>query len=885
MLSRLLGRARGLLSRRRTLGEFEEELQFHLEREIGRHISRGISPENARTLALRDFGGVAQARDQVRTIHAYGLDALGRDIRHAARALVAAPEFTIVALTILTLSVGVSSTAFSIVDAVLLRGLPYPDSSRLVAVTEVDRNDEGPALALPSFVAPQTLYDWRERQRAFSGLAATAYAEISIKTQDQDFPEPLSARRVTSNFFDVVQVFPIIGRPFGADNEVAGREHVAVISYDLWQRRFGGSANIVGKRLPGQLATFDIVGVMPEGFSYPVDAGHRVDVWLPFVPPPNARIRGNSIGHYLEVVGRLQPAVSLPQARADMDRISAQLAVEAPRWFAGRTARVERLQDYVAQPVRTWMLLLVGGVVCLLALATINVGNLMLARGLSRTRELAIRAALGASRGGLVRVLLLESLLLSFCGAGAGIFLAWLSVDSIRSLLPPDFPRLAGVGMNTRLVGATTVIALGIGIGFGLVSIMALTRGRVQRWLGQRSRAMTEDRASMTVRNGLVTLETALAALLLVGAVLFFASFVRASRIDIGFNVRDVLTVQLRPLALPGRTAPGSEPLERVLDRIEAAFGEHIAALTTSGLPLRGDIQSFDFAIPDQPGVTGDIARNAVSRSYFQVLDIPILHGRGFDAGDTLNGQPVMILNARAAGLFFGGGRAIGQRIRWQGETAERLIVGIAGDIRFFGPESNVRPQAFIPFAQDRPSAATILIRGKTPASVLPLLGQAISAEFSSAEMPPLAVDVKTLESYYTSMLAPRRLNMRLLGMFGLLGAAIAAIGVYGVIAYLVAQRTREIGIRLSLGASPYAIVRVVLGRTLMHVLVGLAMGLALGWVLSSSLTTLLFQVRPHDRWVYVVVGVSLFAIAVAGALVPARRATRIDPQITLRLE
>jgi putative ABC transport system permease protein len=863
------------------VSEFDEELRFHLDGEIEAHRSRGLSLEDARQAALRDFGGVTQAREQVRDVHASMFEPLWRDTRHAARALRATPAFTIVAIGILSLSVGAAIAAFPIVDAVLIRPLPFPEANRLVAVREAPKSEP----MLPGWDAPQNFYDWRARQHVFVGLAASAYAEITIKSPTEDFPVRLPARAVTANLFDILRTPPLIGRAFTAEQEIEGRHHVAVISYDLWQRRFGGTPDVLGKPLPGQLATFDIIGVMPQGFSYPVEAGERVDVWIPYVPPPDARIRGNDFGYNLEVIGRLKADVTVAQAQDEMDRITTQLAVEAPRWFTDRIVRVERLQDYISLEVRTWMYLLVGALTCVLLLATVNLGNLMLARGLSRARELGIRAALGASRGALARVLLTESLLLSFVGASAGILLAWMSVDTMRALLPPNFPRLAAIGMNVRVFITTFLIAVAIGVGFGLAPVLQLTRAAGQRFLSQSQRLATADRASTSLRGVLVTLEVALATILLVGATLFFSSFARVSRIDLGFDYHNVLTVQLRPMVLPGQQAPGPLPLLRVLDRVQALPGVQMAAVAWGGLPLRGDLQTREFTIPERPGAEGDISLNAVSPSYFRTLGIPLLSGRVFEASDTPDTPQVMLLNTRAARQFFGSESPLGHRMRWRGPLGERVIVGVVGDIRFDGPESStVRPQAFIPFTQSRNSAATLIVRAAPTANLLPAIGKAISAEYASA-IPPLAIDVRTLEWFYRGRVAERRLNMWLLGVFGILGAVIAAVGIYGVISYLVTQRTRELGIRRALGAQSRAILQAVLARTSAHVTVGLAIGLLVSWLLSTTVGTLLFDVRPHDPFVYVTVAAMLLAIGSMAAVIPARRATGIDPLVALRLD
>ncbi len=454
MIIRLVTRLRGLLRRSRAAAELDEELQFHLEHEMAANVARGMSPGDARRAALRDLGGLAQTREAVLEIRSLWIDGVWRDARHTVRALIAAPSFSVVVVTVLTLSVAASASVFSIVDAVVLRPLPYAHPDRLVGISEPTRQSLWP-IGRDLLVSPQEFFDWRERQDVFAGLAASAWTEITVKAAGEDFPERLPARWVTANYFDVLGRMPLLGRPFTVENEVPGRQLVALISHRLWLRRFGGDRNVIGKQLPGQLAAFDIVGVMPPDFRDPDDTAEAVQVWIPFVPPPDSRVRGNEFGYYLRAVARLRDGVSIDHAQSRMNGIMTELAIEHPRWVAGRVARVESLHASVTRGVRSWMLMLLGSVGCVLLIATVNLANLMLARGWARRQELAVRAALGASRAALARVLMVEGLVLSTTGATLGAAVAWMSVGYLRSSLPSDLPRAADVAIDARVLAVT----------------------------------------------------------------------------------------------------------------------------------------------------------------------------------------------------------------------------------------------------------------------------------------------------------------------------------------------------------------------------------------------------------------------------------------------
>jgi predicted permease len=890
MFARLVAFVRGIARRGKISAEVDDELRFHVEQEIEAHVARGVSATEAGRMALRDLGGLTSTTQAVRDVRTIWVDLLWRDTLHAVRSLRATPAFTSVALAVLTLSIGATTAIFSVVDAVIIRGLPFDESDRLVTVGELNIND-GSTSSL-NRAAPQNFLDWRDRQDVFTGLAAVGYAEISLKAEGNALPENLRAQRVTADFFSVLRAAPFLGRSFTSDNEVEGRAHVAVISYGLWQRRFGGTPDVLGAQLPGELASFEIVGVMPPGFTYPVDTyilGTREppDVWVPYAFSREDRVRGNTFGYNLHVVGRLRDGVSIQQAQARMDHITAALAAETPRWFTDRVAKVEPLHHFVTRGVRTWMVMLLGAVSFVLLIAGVNLANLMLVRATTRTRELGIRAALGASQWDLSRMLLLESLVLSLAGAALGVLAAWWGVEILRSAMPPEVPRAADIAVDLRVLLATAVAAIVTGIAFGLTPVVQFARPTVANALRQSERAATGGSRTQWLRGTLVVVEVALAVVLLVGSGLFLASFARVTAVNLGLDYRDVLAVQVRILEMPTDLQKASERnrqlLINVLDRVRALPSVDVAALLGGGLPLRGDLRTVDFGIPgrDLPKNT-DIDFNQISADYFKAIRVPILKGRGFTEADSQNSEPVVILNQAAAARYFEGDDALGKVVRLAGN---RMVVGIVGDVRHDGPESGWRTQAFVPLAQSRVLGATLVVRTTRDApDVLPEVRRAISSEFADAGI-PTRVDEGALEQYYDGLVAQRRFNMMLLSLFGLLGLVIAVVGIYGVMAYIVGQRTQEIGIRMALGAAPSKILTSVLGGALLYLMIGLAIGLSGAWGLAGLVGGFLFEIQPHDPTIYAAVLAVLALSGLTAAFLPARRAARVDPLIALRNE
>jgi putative ABC transport system permease protein len=889
MVERLVAYVRGIVGRRRISAEVEDELRFHVEQEIETHLARGVSPVEARRMALRDLGGLTQVTQAVREVRTTWLDLLWRDGCHAVRSLRRTPAFTSVALVVLTLSIGATTAIFSVVDAVILRGLPFPENDRLVAVGELNVKDSPPPPL--NLTTPQTFLDWRDQQDVFTGLAAVAYAEVSLRREGDALPENLRAQLITADFFSVLRTQPVLGRPFAREDEVEGRGKVAVISYALWQRRFGGSPDVIGAHLPGQQASFEVVGVMPPGFSYPVDTyvlGVRepTDVWVPYVFTGDDRVRGNSFGRNLHVVGRLRDGVSIERAQARMDQIMASLAAETPRWFTDRVARVEPLREFVTRGVRTWMIMLLAAVSFVLLIACVNLANLMLVRATARSRELGIRAALGGSRCDLSRVLLLESLILSLTGAALGAAVAWWGVDLLRSIIPAEVPRAATIAVDLRVLATTGILAVLTGVAFGMAPVVKFGRPTVVGLLNQSERTSTASLRTKVLRSALVVAEVALAVILLVGSGLFLASFARVINVDLGLDPRDVLTVQVRVLEMPVNAQQAAQRnrqlLMNVLDRVRALPGVEVASLAGGGLPLRGDLQTFDFGIPGlELPRNAEIALNQISPDYFRALKVPLVRGRLFAEADSQNSQPVVILNQAAAARYFPGEDAVGRVVRLVGN---RTVVGVVGDIRHDGPESGWRTQAFVPLAQSRVFGATLVVRTAADArGLLPAVRQAIWSEFPDTL--PTRIDEQALSYYFDALVAQRRFNMMLLALFGVLGLSIAGVGIYGVMAYVVSQRTQEIGVRMALGALPSTILRSVLGSALLTMMVGLAIGLIGAWGLSELVRGFLFEVQPQDPRVYAGAMLVLATTGLAAAFGPARRAASVDPLIALRME
>ncbi|MCC6536504.1 MAG: ABC transporter permease [Bryobacterales bacterium] len=877
--------------------EVVEELEQHLEDRWRDLVSGGTEPDAATEAILaelrqadlleRHLAPLRQARwtdpSPARPGRSPFHDML-HGLRMAGRTLRASPGFTLIALLVLTLSIGATTAIISVVDAVILNGLPFPGADRLVAVGEWNRKSG--VVDAPNEVAPQNFIDWHRRQDVFTGLAAIGYASVSLKPDGGQEPEILKAQAVTADFFPVLGVQPLLGRAFTKEHERDGHARVAVISHALWQRRFGGAPGVIGRVLPGQRGDFEILGVMPPSFAYPVGSIEPTDVWLPNVFRPEDRVRQNSFSYRLQVIGRLRPGVSLGQAQSQMDRITAALAAETPSWFHDRVAKVEFLHGYLVKSVRRWMLMLLSAVGFVLLIACVNLSNLTLARVAAREREFAIRSAMGASRWDLARTLILESLVLSLSGAMLGMFFAWAGVELLRAAIPAGMPRVADIAMNLRVLAAAVFVAIATGLIVSAIPLLHFSsRGSGETLTSATNRTSTANATHQWLRGALVVAQVALAAVLLVGSGLFLVSFQRVAGMDLGLNPRNVMTVRIRPLVGDAAGWQAAQQrnrvlLQNVLERVRAIPGVEVASHVNGGVPLRGDLRTIEFAIPGRVlPPNEDLDFNEISPDYFLALRVPLRKGRFFADGDTSGSESVAILNEAAASKYFPGEDPVGKVVQFEGL---RRVVGVVGNIRHDGPEAPWRTQGFVPIGQSQAVGATLVLRfSGEPRNVLPAVKAAIWSQFPGVPLP----DTQTLEQYLHALIAQRRLNMLLLSLFGLLGVVIALLGLYGVMSYVVTQRAREIGIRMALGALPRSVLGMVLGRASVYLGAGLAIGLAAAWATGSLVSAFLFQIEARDLRVYLGAAAMLAVTGLAAAFLPARRAARVDPLIALRLE
>jgi putative ABC transport system permease protein len=874
---------------------FADAVVGDLVEERGRRVRLG-HPVRARLWFWRAIAGVllyAAATVISRSVRRAGgqflhLDRWHSDVRMAFRSFHDAPATTAVAIVVLTLGIGASTAIFSVVDAVALRGLPFDRSDQLVAVSETMAVATMPHGLVYS---PGIFAAWRDAHDVFSGLAAIVSADLNVERDGSLTPVVLRGERVSTSFFDVLRVRPIAGRTFTSDDEIAGHDDVAVISYGVWQRRFGG-APVIGHRLRTPDRTLSIVGVMPAGFDYPVAAVDPTDVWTPYVVSAGARDSpGSGVPYSLTVIGRLRDDVSVARAQTRLDQVTAGLAARFPQHFQqDRAALVEPLQGSMVTGVRSWMLVLAGAVACVLLLACANVANLMLVRAGARKHELGVRAALGATRWGIARPLLVESLLLSAAGAALGVLAAFGGVGVLRAAMPASVPRAASIAVNLRVLAAAGALTIATGVLCSLAPMIQFSRPETRELLKDSGRTHTRG-STRWLGPSLIVVEVALAVVLTVGAALFIASFDRVTSVDIGLDVRHVVTVDMHPWPdysapdVRGREAESTRRLERIAAEVAALPGVDGAALFRGFAPLSGAtrVASTGFSIPGRQSAHRTILTGFVSPSYFTILGIPVLRGRAFTPDDA-DGPPAVILDASAARAYFGSAdAAIGQIVQCGAcGMAPATIVGVVGDVRPRGPEVPPEAMAYVPFARALdPNTATLMLRTADIAPIAPAIRQAIWAEFPDLGVP----DMRTLADELHVYTAPREFNMLVLGVFGVLGLVIASVGLYGVMAAHVAQRTTEIGIRLALGAQPGRVLRHVVGRATIYLLGGLVVGLPTAWALSSLVRAFLFETAPTDVRIYAVSTCVLIAAGLLAALAPALRAARVDPVIALRRE
>jgi putative ABC transport system permease protein len=697
-------------------------------------------------------------------------------------------------------------------------------------------------------------------------------------------PEALRAARVTAGLFGVLRVRPARGRAFTSENEMDGRDHVVLLSDALWRRRFGASPDVVGRTIPLEGRTYEVLGILPPDVTYPIGSDRPADLWVPYVVPPDERVRHDDrISIYLQCVARLKPGVSIRHAQAQMDQVAAALKAANPAWNKDSRIGVQPLRDYlVGAEMKSWMLMLLGAVGIVLLIACANVANLLLARSSVREREIGIRAALGAGRWRLIRQLLLENFVLSIAATVLATILAWWAIEVLRTSMPEGVPRVAGIALNVRVLAAAAGLSLMTALLFGIVPALQLSKTDLSTALKEGTRSAGAGCRPGRMRSALVVAEVALAVVLLVAASLFIGSFIALMRIDPGFNPEHVLTADISPRWEPGqRSADSAAQFIQIVDRVSQVHGVMHSSMISGGMPLGGGMTMTDFRLRGQTLQNSTvISFRVVTPAYHNALRIPLKRGRLLNPTDRKGAANVVIINESAVRKYFGAEDSLGERVVVGGD--ERTVVGVVGDVRQTSLEREPDPEAYVPMAQSGSVSGVLMIRtNDDPYNVFPAVRSAVLSVMPDV---PLR-EVQTMAQLVSRRIAWRRLSMLLLGLFGTLGLAISSVGIYGVMAYTVSQRTREIGVRMALGATRSRVIGMILVNACVLVVLGLIIGTMAGWYLNTAAKAFLFRLDSSDPRAFIAALLSLSFAAFVASAVPATRAAMIDPTQALRAE
>ena len=803
---------------------------------------------------------------------------LAQDLRYAVRMLVKRPGFTAVAVLTLALGIGANTAIFSVVNAVLLRPLPFAEPDRLVYAEGADLRDgsKGGAISPPDFL------DYREQNHVFERFAAFM-PQSSTVTGDGSASERINSARVSHGFFETLGIAPLDGgRTFLAEEEQEGRNAVAVLSYGLWQRRYGADPKIVGKTIALNGQTVTIVGVMPAGFEYPREA----QLWAPIAfKSPQTSMRRS---HFLRAVGRLKPGVTVEQAQADINQIARQLEQQYPESNTNFSMGLTLLPEWTVGEMRSTLLVLLVAVGFVLLIACANVANLSLARGASRSREVAIRSALGASRGRVVRQLLTESVVMALLGGALGLLLAMWGVDLLVSLSPENLPRVKEVTTDWNVLGFTLLVSILTGILFGLFPALATSKTNLTETLKEGGRGAS-GAGRQRLRSLLVVAEVALSLVLLVGAGLLIKSFLRLSNVDVGFVPTNVLSMQL---SMTQKSYP--EPRQRavfyeqLISRIESLPGVQ-AAGAVSELPLSGQENDTFFNIEGKPAAAFGSTENdanirGISPAYFQALGVPLLRGRFFDKRDGLDAPKVAIVNENFVKRYLPGEDPLGKQLIIDfGDPYKAEIVGVVAGIRHSSlAQAEPFPEMYVSVLQ-APSYGTNLVVRAAGDPVQ--LTAAIRGEVQSLDKDLPVYNVKTMEQHLSASAAQPRFRTLLLGLFACVALLLASIGIYGVISYSVTQRTHEIGLRVALGAQSADVLKLVVWQGMRLALVGIVVGVIGAFVVTRVMSSFLFGVSATDPLTFAGVSLLLAVVSFLACYIPARRATKVDPMVALRYE
>ncbi|MEK6299741.1 MAG: ABC transporter permease [Acidobacteriota bacterium] len=812
------------------------------------------------------------------------------DFRYGFRTLIKNPGFSIVAILAIMLGTGANSAIFSVVNAILLRPLALSDPDRLVMVWGNNVKSGVPTYPLSVL----DFLDYREHNQVFEQLASFAYEDFNISSGDE--PEHVSGSVVSANFFSLLGVNPALGRTFLPQEDQAGADRVVVVTHGLWKRRFGGAPDFVGKSIMINGASFTAVGVMPSTFQ-PPNPHDNPQVWVPMsfdggdpfrIPASGggAEFKGRT-HRFLIGVARLKPGVTISQAQADLEIVARQIEQQYPDVNTGLSINIVSLHKQIIGNIKPALIVLLVAVGSVLLIACANVANLLLARAAARQKELAIRAALGAGRLRLIRQLLTESLVLALIGGALGLLFAFVGIKLLVSLNPPNIPRLSEVGVDVRVLGFTLLVSILTGIIFGLAPALQASKPDLNEMLKEGSRGSTGGRGGRRVRGVLVVSEMVVTTVLLIIAGLMIKSFWSLQNVNPGFNADNTLTMMVN--LAPAKYSEDHQVKDfytRLLRRVEDLPGVRSVGAVTN-LPLTSTIVRFRFTIDGRPpATTGErliASTGAINADYFHTLGTPLLKGRYFTERDSAESPPVLIINDTMARRYWPGEDPIGRRLTLPSlGGVSREIVGVVGDIKHLGLDTDSGSQMYLPYQQQSWNFMSLVVRTQSdPAKMAGPVRQEIAALDANQS----AYDVKTMQQIVSESVSQPRLYTVLLGVFAVVAIILAAVGIYGVMNYLVAQRVHEIGIRIAIGAQASDIFRMIVGQGMLLVLMGILIGLVAAFLATRVMENLLFGVSARDLATFLGIPFVLAAVAFLSIYVPARRAMQIDPMVALRQE
>ena len=813
-----------------------------------------------------------------------------QDLRYGLRMVWKNPGFTLVAVAALALGIGANTAIFSVVNSVLLRALPYEDSERLVSLYTTSQPD-----AVPTGPFSYLDYlDFRAQTEKLEHLAAFQQVGTVMST-GSDEPERVRGTEATASLFATLGARAALGRVYTEEEDREGAQGVVVISDGLWKRRFGSDPGVINRDVKMGLAgrTVTVIGVMPPGFKFPSDA-EQVDYYVPFVAANMRSDRdsmNNRSSRFIPLVGKLKKGVTVEEASAEATTIAGRLAEQYPEFNTNQRVRLVGMHEDLVGGYRRALLILLGAVGFVLLIACANVANLQLARAASRGKEIAIRTALGATRGRIVRQLLTESVLLSLVGGALGLLLAWWGVDLLVKVSPANVPRLAETAVDSNVFFFTFAVSALTGFVFGLAPALQASKLDLTETLKEGGRTGAEGARRNRLRSLLVVTEVALSLVLLVGAGLLVKSFWRLTSSDPGYSPERVLALRV---ALASTRYPDEESragfFARAIERVTAVPGVEAAGVS-SLLPLGGRDIFNTFNIAGRPAFGPGQQQGArsymVSPDYFRAMSIPLRRGRAFSASDTRGAQPVIIVNEAFARKYFPEGNALGESLILDDANNQPLppreIVGVVGSVRYEGLNDKEQPEYYVPFAQSPDTSGEIVVRSS--AGDAASLASTVRAALKEVDANLLIWETRTMDELVSRSVAPQRFNVMLLGLFAALALVLASVGIYGVMSYTVAQRTHEIGIRMALGAQAADVLRLVVRQGMLLALAGVGIGLAAAFALTRVMSSLLFGVSATDATTFVTVPALIVTVAFLACFIPALRATRVDPMMALRYE